>query len=79
MHSIGYKTVVSSSMNCVFCRFDIKWIANKALRAYDNIDKDTTLSAKEKKYLKALHKKKGQLSKQPTLSDYKVLAKAYGE
>ena len=50
-----------------------------ALRTYDNIDKDTTLTNKEKKYLKAIHNKRSQLSKQPTLGDYKALAKAYGE
>ena len=65
----------------VLLRFDIKWIRNVVLRNYENIDKDLSLGMKEKKYLKALHKrsKKGQLSKRPTISDYRVLVQAYGE
>ena len=68
-------------MNVVSHRFKIHWIVDKALQTYANIDKDLHLSDKEKKYLKALHdhSKKGQLSKRPTLNDYKVLAKAYGK
>ena len=62
-------------------RFDIKWIKNELLRTYENIDKDDSLDKKEKKYLKALHKRsmKGQLLKRPSINDYETLAKAEGE
>ena len=66
----------------LMCRFDIKWIRNEMLRTYGNINEAFDLTEKEREYLKALHKRsklKGQLTKQPSLKDYRVLVKAYGE
>ena len=62
-------------------RFNIKWIKNVTLRTYENIDK-SDLKDKTKEYLKGLHKRiegNSQLSKRPSMNDYRRLALAYGK
>ncbi len=57
------------------------WIRNEAHRTEESIDSDTSLTDKEKKYLKGIVKRSqgGQLLKHPSLNDYKALVEAYGK
>ena len=62
-------------------RFDIKWIKKVTLQTYEKIDKDSDLKEDAKRYLKGIHErsKKGELTKRPSLKDYKALVEAYGD
>ncbi len=59
----------------------MKWIRDKAHRSAESIGSDTSLTTKEKKYLKGIVKRSqgGQLLKHPSKNDYKALVEAYGE
>ncbi|XP_064383859.1 uncharacterized protein LOC135332881 isoform X2 [Halichondria panicea] len=61
--------------------FKVKWIRDKAHRSAESIGSDTSLTTKEKKYLKGIVKRSqgGQLLKHPSKNDYKALVEAYGK
>ncbi len=63
------------------CRFKVGWIQDETHRSEESIDRDTSLTPKEKKYLKGIVKRSqgGQLLKHPSLNDYKALVEAYGK
>ncbi|XP_064401872.1 uncharacterized protein LOC135347766 isoform X2 [Halichondria panicea] len=60
--------------------FDIKWLKDKRLHKPENIDRDTSLSSKEKFYLNGLHKRclEDQLTKGPSKTDIREVVRAYG-
>jgi len=65
----------------MYGRFDIKWLKDPALQDDANVDKSTTLSDKEKNYLKKIpwrHKMRDQLPRRPSPGDYRALVEAYG-
>ena len=60
-------------------RFDVHWLKDKRYHSRLNIESDSKLTPKEKRYLKGIHERQGKdlLASYPSMKDIEVLVEAY--